>query len=115
LYLTVLTPVFLAHSSTAHKRQSNHWSRRLSPDNPRGYNEEQLRKIADAPTLAAKRQVEQKIMNMRIKIEKKLVEPIVDEYGLDRIHAMMAEMKASYTELERRGWDAGGGEWVDED
>ena len=76
-------------------RQSNHWSQLVSDDNPRGYNENQKQKIADA-TLLKKRRVELQVMKYRLKCEMNLKKPIDDEYGTDRINAMIADIEAEY-------------------
>jgi hypothetical protein len=89
-------------------RQSHHWSHRLSTDNPRGYNEEQLRRIADAPTLAAKRKVELQLLQSRADREKR--SPVADEFGLDRVLAMREEAKAEYAALMRGEVGAGVGD-----
>jgi hypothetical protein len=85
---------------------SNHWSQRVSDDNPRGYSEKQMQRIADAGTLVKKREVELKVMKTRLSSEMSLKEPIDDEYGMDSINAMIAEINAEYT---ARIMDAGSG------
>jgi hypothetical protein len=80
-------------------RYSNHWSQRVSDDNPRGYNEIQMQRIADAGTLVKKRSVELKVMRERLKSEMKMKEPIDDEYGVDRINAMIADINAEYAAM----------------
>jgi hypothetical protein len=78
---------------------SNHWSQLVSDDNPRGYNEKQMQKIDSADTLMKKRGVELKVMNERLHSERKLKEPIDDEYGIDRINAMIADVNAQYSAM----------------
>jgi hypothetical protein len=75
---------------------SNHWSQLVSDDNPRGYNDKQKQRFVDADTLVKKRTVELIVMSTRLKCENNLLEPIDDEYGIDRIKAMIAEVKAEY-------------------
>jgi hypothetical protein len=87
-------------------RQSNHWSQLVSDDNPRGYNEKQQQRIADAGTLLKKRGVELHVMRVRLTGEMKMKEPVDDEYGTDRINAMAADIKANYA---ARIKDAGSG------
>jgi hypothetical protein len=90
---------------------SNHWSQFVSADNPRGYNEKQKQRIADADTLVRKRAVEMKVMRDRWYRETRLMEPVVDEYGMECIKTMIAEVKAEYaTKLADAGTDD-----VDED
>jgi hypothetical protein len=76
---------------------SNHWSQLVSDDNPRGYNENQKQRIADADTLVKKRRVELRVMNGRRDSEMKLMEPPDDGYGVDRINAMIADIEAEYS------------------
>jgi hypothetical protein len=80
-------------------RSKHHWSQRVSDDNPRGYNEKQKQKIADAGTLVRKRVVELKMMRGRLQCEMNLKEPVDDEYGVDRINAMIAEINAEYAAM----------------
>jgi hypothetical protein len=77
-------------------RKSNHWSQHVSDDNPRGYSDTQQQKIADAGTLVKKRGVELHVMRGRLTNEMNLKEPIDDEYGTERINAMIAEINAEY-------------------
>jgi hypothetical protein len=77
-------------------RFSSHWSQLVSDDNPRGYNEKQKQKIVDANTHAKKRGVELRMMKRRLYNETRLKEPIDDEYGLDRINTMIADIEAEY-------------------
>jgi hypothetical protein len=71
-------------------------SQLVSDDNPRGYNEKQKQRIADADTLVKKRSVELKVMRQRLQCEMNLKEPVDDEYGMDSINAMIAEINAEY-------------------
>jgi hypothetical protein len=75
---------------------SIHWSQLVSDDNPRGYNEKQMQKIDSADTLMKKQAVELRVMKERRGGEMNLKEPIDDEYGLDRINAMIADIDAEY-------------------
>jgi hypothetical protein len=68
----------------------------MSDDNPRGYTECQLKRIADAPTLSKKRMVELKIVDLRCARENELANPNNDGYGLERISAIEAEIWAEY-------------------
>jgi hypothetical protein len=79
-------------------RSKHHWSQLVSDDNPRGYSEKQKQKIADADTLVKKRRVELRVMRGRLRGEKDLKEPtgIDDEYGVDSINAMIADIEAEY-------------------
>jgi hypothetical protein len=76
---------------------STHWSQLVSDDNPRGYNEKQKQKIVDADTHGKKQGVELMVMKQRLYNETRLKEPIDDEYGMDRINAMIADIEAEYT------------------
>jgi hypothetical protein len=55
-----------------------------------------MQKIADADTLVKKRAVELEVMRSRLKSEKSLKEPIDDDYGVDCINAMIADINAQY-------------------
>jgi hypothetical protein len=55
-----------------------------------------LKRIADAPTLSEKMKVELILTNLRRSNEKRRTEPLDDGYGLDRIDAMEAEIRAEY-------------------
>jgi hypothetical protein len=55
-----------------------------------------MQKIADADMLAKKRSVELTVMRGRLKSEMKMKEPVDDEYGVDRINAMIADIEAEY-------------------
>jgi hypothetical protein len=79
-------------------RSKHHWSQLLSDDNPRGYSEKQKQKIADADTLVKKRGVELKVMMTRLNSEIRMKESI-DEYGMDRINAMIADINAQYAAM----------------
>jgi hypothetical protein len=69
----------------------------MSDDNPRGYTDRQLKRIADAPTLNEKMDVELFIANNRRMGERgRLTRPLNDRYGLERISAMEAEIRAEY-------------------
>jgi hypothetical protein len=85
---------------------STHWSQLVSDDNPRGYNEKQKQKISDADTLMKKRSVEMQVMKRRLNSEMKMKEPIDDEYGMDCLNAMIADIEAEYA---ARIKDAGAG------
>jgi hypothetical protein len=52
--------------------------------------------IDEAPTLKKKRRVELKTMHTRRYAEKNLKVPIVDDYGLERIDSMTADIRAEY-------------------
>jgi hypothetical protein len=80
-------------------RKSIHWSLLVSDDNPRGYNEKQMQRIADADTLVKKWRVELKVMKGRLQNEDRLREAIDDEYGIDRINEMIADINAEYAAL----------------
>jgi hypothetical protein len=80
-------------------RNTRHWSQLLSDDNPRGYNEKQKQKIADADTLVKKWAVELRLMKGRLDSEMRIKEPVDDEYGVDRINAMIAEINAEYAAM----------------
>jgi hypothetical protein len=80
-------------------RLSIHWSQLVSDDNPRGYNEKQKQRIADADTLVKKRSVELRMMRQRLHSEMKMKEPIDDEYGTDRINAMIGDINAKYAAM----------------
>jgi hypothetical protein len=58
-----------------------------------------MQRIADAGTLVKKRSVELKVMRERLKSEMKMKEPIDDEYGVDRINAMIADINAEYAAM----------------
>jgi hypothetical protein len=94
-------------------RSKNHWSQLLSDDNPRGYNEKQQQRIADAGTLVKKRAVELEVMRKRLNSEMYLKEPIDDEYGTDRINAMIADINAEYA--SDRDVDGDGAVYEEED
>jgi hypothetical protein len=87
----------LVHSYRVLTRTSIHWSQLVSDDNPRGYNEKQIQRIADANTLVKKRAVELRVMRSRLRSENNLKEPIDDGYGVDRINAIIADIYAQYT------------------
>jgi hypothetical protein len=80
-------------------RNTSHWSQHVSDDNPRGYTEKQKQRIADADTPVKKRGVELKMMRTRLNNEKIMKEPIDDEYGMDRIKAMIADINAEYAAM----------------
>jgi hypothetical protein len=80
-------------------RFSTHWSQFVSDENPRGYTEKQKQKIADADTLVKKWRVELKVMKTRQYGENNLREAIDDEYGMDRIDAMIADINAEYAAM----------------
>jgi hypothetical protein len=84
------------HSYHVLTRSTRHWSQLVSDDNPRGYSEKQKQKIADANTLWKKRSVELNVMNARLDSEMKMKEPVDDEYGIDHINAMVADINAEY-------------------
>jgi hypothetical protein len=86
----------LTHSYRVLSRLSTHWSQLVSDGNPRGYNEKQKQKIADADTLMKKWAVERNVMTGRLARERKLKDPIDDEYGMNRINAMIADIEAEY-------------------
>jgi hypothetical protein len=58
-----------------------------------------MQSIADADTLMKKRTVEMRLMAGRLKGERNLKVPIDDEYGVDRISAMMADINAQYAAM----------------
>jgi hypothetical protein len=91
---------FASYSFTVLTRKSTHWAQRISANNPRGYNEEQLQKIADAPTLAEKQRVEMKLLHGRLSTEKDILNPPNDGYGVDYILATIVEVKAEYAARE---------------
>jgi hypothetical protein len=93
--------LLLFHSYRVLTRKADHWSQRISTDNPRGYNDTQLQRIAAAPTAAKKRRAELNVMNPRRHAEKVLKTPIVDEYGMARIVAMIADINAQYPPPQR--------------
>jgi hypothetical protein len=70
----------------------------------------EIRRIADAPTLADKRRVELAVLKVRRRVESRAHASTEDEYGLARIDAMTAEVKAFYAALMRGdgGGDGGG-------
>jgi hypothetical protein len=74
----------------------NHWSQLVSDDNPRGYSEKQMQRIADAGPLLKKRSVELEVMRRRQESDMKMKQPIDDEYGVDRINAMIADIQSEY-------------------
>jgi hypothetical protein len=76
-------------------RSKHHWSQLVSDDNPRGYSEKQKLRIADADTLVKKLRMELKVMKERLDSEIRMKES-VDEYGMDRINAMIADINAQY-------------------
>jgi hypothetical protein len=78
---------------------ATHWSQRLCADNPRGYRDSQLQKIADATDGL---QVELAFLRDRLRKERSLVAPIDDEYGADKIEAMIAEVEAERDARMRR-------------
>jgi hypothetical protein len=80
-------------------RKADHWSQRISTDNPRGYTDKQFQRIAAAPTAAKKRRVELNVMYTRRQVEELLKTPIVDEYGLDCIAVMEADIEVQYAAL----------------
>jgi hypothetical protein len=55
-----------------------------------------MQRIADADTPRKKRSVELHVMITRKSCEMSLHKPIDDEYGVDRINAMIADIKAEY-------------------
>jgi hypothetical protein len=55
--------------------------------------------ITDADTLVTRRAVELRVMRGRRKSERKLKAPIDDEYGMDRINAMIADIEAEYAAM----------------
>jgi hypothetical protein len=75
---------------------SSHWSQLVSDDSPRGYSEKQQQRIADAGTLVKKRAAELQVMWARLHSEMNLKEPVDDEYGMDRINAMISDIYAEY-------------------
>ena len=77
-------------------RHHIHWSQHISEDNPRGYTDRQLKRIADAPTLNEKMEVELFLAYNRRIAERRLTKPLNDGYGLERIAAMEAEIWADY-------------------
>jgi hypothetical protein len=96
--LTVFV-LFSTHSYSVLTRPSTHWSQLLSDDNPRGYNENQMQKISDADTLRRKRGVELHVMRNRMRSEMRLKVPVDDDYGIDRINAMIADINAQYAAM----------------
>jgi hypothetical protein len=80
-------------------RLSTHWSQLVSDDNPRGYNEKQKQNIADAGPLVKKRSVELQVMRRRLMSERRMKEPIDDEFGTERIKAMIADINAEYATM----------------
>jgi hypothetical protein len=58
-----------------------------------------MQKIADADTLVKKRSVELKVMRGRLQCEINLKEPVDDEYGVDRINAMISDIEAEYAAM----------------
>jgi hypothetical protein len=70
-----------------------------------------MQRIADADTLVKKRSVELDVVRTRLKSENNLKECVDDEYGVDRINAMIADINAEYA---ARIKDAGAGA-VDEE
>ena len=80
-------------------RRSGHWSQLVSDGNPRGYNEKQKQRIADADTLSKKQMVEINVMMKRQTTERGVKEPIDDEYGMDCINAMIADIEAEYAAM----------------
>jgi hypothetical protein len=99
---------FLHHSSLHHSyrvltRRTDHWSQLITPDNPRGYNAKQLRRIATAPTRTEKRATELLVMAGRRSNEVNLQVPINDDYGLARIDAMVAAIRAEYAPPPEEG------------
>jgi hypothetical protein len=79
-------------------RSKHHWSQLVSDDNPRGYSEKQKLRIADADTLVKKLRMELKVMKERLDSEIRMKES-VDEYGMDRINAMIADINAQYAAM----------------
>ena len=77
-------------------RKSTHWCQLVSDDNPRGYTEKQKQRIADAGPPAKKRGVELRMMRGRLQCEMGMKEPIDDEYGMERINAMIADIQSEY-------------------
>jgi hypothetical protein len=58
-----------------------------------------MQRIADADTLLRKRGVELQVMRGRLTSEMKMKEPIDDEYGVDCINAMIAEINTEYAAM----------------
>jgi hypothetical protein len=58
-----------------------------------------MQKIADAGTLVKKRSLELNMMKWRLNGEIMMKEPIDDEYGLDRLNAMIADVHAQYAAM----------------
>jgi hypothetical protein len=87
------------HSYHVLTRQSNHWSQFVSDDNPRGYNEKQKQRVADAVTLVKKRSVELKVLKQRKVTETSIQDSADDEYGIDCINAMIADIYAQYAAM----------------
>jgi hypothetical protein len=84
-------------------RRWDHWSQYITSDNPRGYVNAQMQRLADAPTLEKKRAVELDILGKRKSREKTLLEPIDDEYGMDCINAMIEDVNDMYAEMMAEG------------
>jgi hypothetical protein len=55
-----------------------------------------MQKIADAGTLLKKRGVELKVMRGRLTNAMNMKEPVDDEFGVDRINAMIADIQSEY-------------------
>jgi hypothetical protein len=91
----------ILHSLRA--RSSNHWSKRITAKNPRGYTKPQLQQIAKAPTLSAKMKVELDVMATRLSNESHLLSSLDDEYGQAAIVAMSSEIRAEYAAKVAKG------------
>jgi hypothetical protein len=99
MYSLIASSIISMYSYRVLTRSKHHWSQHVSDDNPRGYNEKQKQKIADADTLMKKRGVELRVMRQRLSSENNLMEPVHDEYGMDRINAMIADIEAEYAAM----------------
>jgi hypothetical protein len=71
-----------------------HWAQRITDVNPRGHTEYILQRISQAPSLTEKVNMELKVMQGRRRSE--MSNPVDDGYGLARIDAMEAEVRAEY-------------------
>jgi hypothetical protein len=58
-----------------------------------------MQKIVDAGPLVKKRAVEIRLMKERLVGENNLKEPVDDEFGVDRINAMIADINAEYAAM----------------
>jgi hypothetical protein len=85
-------------SRTTYPRPIFHWSRRLEPGNPRGYTPKELHALEAAPDAASRREVELEVLQTRLGRERALKHVADDEFGVEALERMVAEVEAEYAE-----------------